>query len=203
MQFSGKEGRGSFELSRNFWTLRLLNRFVEQLHLHAICTFLFQKSAYMDCSWYALPKYLGVIQGNDLDCCRWVVDPWEVLEVSGSSLITAHYSVEGKDVLSTVSFGALAGHLSQHLLTRAGWTAVGVLCLNLLLLHFAAEISGSKAALLWSLSVFSAMISLWLQTSVTWPVCFNKDNFYYLSEKSGCACMLYLLHTHFQALVMP
>ncbi|KAF4790887.1 hypothetical protein TURU_137842 [Turdus rufiventris] len=47
-----------------------LNRFVEQVHLHALCTFLFQESAYVDCSCYALPKYLGVIQGNDLDCCR-------------------------------------------------------------------------------------------------------------------------------------
>jgi len=52
-----------------------LSRFAEQLHLHDVCTFLVQKSAYADCSRYALPKYLGLIQGNDLDCCRWVIDP--------------------------------------------------------------------------------------------------------------------------------
>lgn len=52
-----------------------LSRFAEQLHLHNVCTFLFQKSAYADPSRYALPKYLGLIQGNDLDCCRWVMDP--------------------------------------------------------------------------------------------------------------------------------
>ena len=74
---------------------------------------------------------------------------------------------------------------------------------NLLELHFAAEIGGSKAALSWSLSAFSVMTSLRLQTSATWPVSFNKDNFYYLTEKPGCAGMLCLLHTHFQALVMP
>lgn len=52
-----------------------LSRFAEQLHLHDVCAFLFQKSAYAECSTYALPKYLGLIQGNDLDCCRWVMEP--------------------------------------------------------------------------------------------------------------------------------
>lgn len=74
---------------------------------------------------------------------------------------------------------------------------------HLLELHFAAEVSGSKAALSWSLSAFSVRISLRLQTSATWPVRFNKDNFYCLTEKAGCAGMSCLLHTHFQALVMP
>lgn len=54
-----------------------LSRFAEQLHLHDVRVFLFQKSAYADPSRYALPKYLGLIQGNDLDCCRWVTDPPE------------------------------------------------------------------------------------------------------------------------------
>lgn len=64
--------------------------------------------------------------------------PWEVLEVSGSSLITAHYSME--DVLSTVSFGALTGHLPKHLLTWARWAVMGVLCLILLLRSVGAKL---------------------------------------------------------------
>lgn len=191
----GEEVLSSAEISEP-WDC--LNRFVEQLHLHAICTFLFQKSAYTDCSCYALPKYLGVIQGNGLDCCRWVVDPWEVLEVSGSSLITAHYSREGKDVLSTVSFGALTGHLPKHLLAWARWAVMGVLCLILLL--------GSVGAKLLFCGAFQCFLQwfpcdfrpLWLGQFV------STKTIFIISVKSldvleCCTCYIHI----FKHLVMP
>lgn len=202
MQISGKEGRESFELSRNSWTLELPEQ---------ICwTSPFTCSLHIPVSRVSLCGLLllclAKILGSDPREWSWLLQvgcgPWR--GAGGVRELTNYSSLQyGGEGCPQHSFGALTGHLSKHLLTWARWTAMGVLCLNLLLLHFAAEISGSKADLLQSLSAFSAMISLWLQTSVTWPICFNTDNFYYLSEKSGCALMLYLLHTHFQALGMP
>lgn len=196
MQFSGKEGRGSFELSRNAWTLGLPEQ---------ICwTTPFTCYLHIPVSKVSLHGLLLIrlarILGRDPREWSWLlqVGCGPLRGAGGVGELTNYSSLQhaGEGCSQLSEFGALTGHLPKHLLT---WLSSHGSSLS----HFAAGITGSKAALLWSLSVFSAMISLWLQTSVTWPVCFNKDNFYYLGEKSGCACMLYLLHTHFQALVMP
>lgn len=100
---SFRAGNASFQTSQeeretNLWAQPksvkqgLLEELTVQPNLHDVWAFLFQKSAQADCSRFPLPESLGWVQGNDLDCCRWVMDPlggaWGVGEFTNYT----HYS---------------------------------------------------------------------------------------------------------------
>lgn len=100
---SFRAGNAPFQTSqegreRNLWAQPkfvkqgLLEELAVQLNLHDVWALLFQKSAQADRSRFPLPESLGWVQGNDLVCCRWVMDPlggaWGVGEFTNY----AHYS---------------------------------------------------------------------------------------------------------------